>query len=110
MEYAQIDWHSFVIVETINFRESESGKVNITTFISPSTFLYLSLFYFFLCAGYLPPPIHSSQLAQRLLQQQKYERLDEGGEVQEIEMELEENEPEKEKESTENKEMVRMDR
>ena len=63
-----------------------------------------------LCAGYLPPPIHSSQLAQRLLQQQKYERLDEGGEVQEIEMELEENEPEKEKEATENKEMVRMDR
>ena len=26
VEYAQIDWHSFVIVETINFRESEAGK------------------------------------------------------------------------------------
>ena len=54
-------------------------------------------------SGYLPPPIHSSQLAQRLLQQQKYERLDEGGEVEEIEMELEENEPET---TTENKDMV----
>ena len=54
--------------------------------------------------GYLPPPIHSSQLAQRLLQQQKYERLDEGGEVEEIEMELEENEPEQP--TSETKEMV----
>ena len=41
--------------------------------------------------GYLPPPIRPTQLAQRLLQQQKYERMaDEGGEVQEIEMEVEE--------------------
>ena len=41
--------------------------------------------------GYLPPPIRPSQLAQRLLQQQKYERLaDDAGEVQEIEMEVEE--------------------
>ena len=53
--------------------------------------------------GYLPPPIHSSQLAQRLLQQQKYERLDDGGEVEEIEMELEENEPEP---AAETKDMV----
>ena len=30
VEYAQIDWHSFVIVETINFRESEAGKQNQT--------------------------------------------------------------------------------
>lgn len=26
VEYAQIDWHDFVIVETINFRESEAGN------------------------------------------------------------------------------------
>lgn len=56
--------------------------------------------------GYLPPPIHSSQLAQRLLQQQKYERLDEGGEVEEIEMELEENETETTNEAKDTKEMV----
>ncbi len=47
------------------------------------------------CAGYLPPPIRPSQLAQRLLQQGKYERLnEESGEVQEIEMEVDEAEPE----------------
>lgn len=69
MEYAQIDWHDFVLVETINFSENEGG--------------------------YLPPPIRPTQLAQRLLQQQKYERMaEEGGEVQEIEMEVEEQEVE----------------
>ena len=42
-------------------------------------------------SGYLPPPIKPTQLAQRLLQQQKYERLaDESGDVEEIEMEVEE--------------------
>ena len=25
VEYAQIDWHDFVLVETIDFRESETG-------------------------------------------------------------------------------------
>ena len=44
--------------------------------------------------GYLPPPIKPTQLAQRLLQQSKYERLqEESGEVQEIEMEVDEQEP-----------------
>ncbi|KAL5479911.1 hypothetical protein EMCRGX_G023512 [Ephydatia muelleri] len=68
VEYAQIDWHDFVLVETISFRENETG--------------------------YLPPPIKPTQLAQRLLQQSKYERLqEESGEVQEIEMEVDEQEP-----------------
>ena len=26
VEYAQIDWHDFVIVETINFNENEAGE------------------------------------------------------------------------------------
>ena len=25
VEYAQIDWHDFILVETINFKESEMG-------------------------------------------------------------------------------------
>ena len=82
-------------------------QVNKNCYFCDILSLYISIYISRLpciCSGYLPPPIHPSQLAQRLLQQQKYERLDEGGEVQEIEMELEENEPEKE--STENKEMV----
>ena len=60
-----MEWHDFILVETISFREYETG--------------------------YLPAPIRPTQLAQRLLQQQKYERMaEEGGEVQEIEMEVEE--------------------
>ncbi len=42
--------------------------------------------------GYLPPPIRPTQLAQRLLQQSKFERMAEDGEVQEIEMEVDEQE------------------
>ncbi len=49
VEYAQIDWHDFVICETINFREDE--------------------------AGYLPPPIQPSQLATRLIQQNKFDKI-----------------------------------
>lgn len=29
VEYAQIDWHDFVLVETIDFRESETGTENV---------------------------------------------------------------------------------
>lgn len=57
--------------------------------------------------GYLPPPIRPTQLAQRLLQQQKYERLaDESGEVQEIEMEVEEQEAEHVEQATPTTTMV----
>lgn len=35
VEYAQIDWHSFVIVETINFRESEAGMNKHLSHSSP---------------------------------------------------------------------------
>ena len=43
--------------------------------------------------GYLPPPIRPSQLAQRLLQQTKFDRLaEDSGEVQDVEMEVEDQE------------------
>ncbi|XP_065902944.1 splicing factor 3A subunit 1-like [Dysidea avara] len=65
LEYSSIGWHDFVVVETINFRDNETG--------------------------FLPAPIAPTQLAARLLAQQKYERIqEEGGDVQEIEMEVEE--------------------
>ena len=42
VEYSQIDWHDFVIVETISFRESEAGTFFTHTWgSSPSTFLLL---------------------------------------------------------------------
>ena len=28
VEYSQVDWHEFVLVETINFRETETGEYN----------------------------------------------------------------------------------
>ena len=115
VEYAQIDWHDFVIVETINFRENEAGPfvclsvrllvhlsgyllVHLSSSVSPShPSVCLSvrpsvcLASYFLFVGYLPPPIRPSQLAQRLLQQSKFDRMaEDGGEVQEIEMEVEE--------------------
>ena len=46
-----------------------------------------------MCIGYLPPPIRPSQLAQRLLQQTKFDRLaEDSGEVQDVEMEVEDQE------------------
>ena len=27
VEYSSIDWHDFVVVETINFRENETGQL-----------------------------------------------------------------------------------
>ena len=27
VEYSYIDWHDFVVVETINFRENETGQL-----------------------------------------------------------------------------------
>ena len=117
VEYSQVDWHEFVLVETITFRENETGifihihvyvalpccLFDLACFLLPS-FSHLSCIimyivhytgmYIHVCmdvllcdsrcavvwfAGYLPPPIRPTQLAQRLLQQQKYERLaDEG--------------------------------
>ena len=30
VEYSSIDWHDFVVVETINFRENETGQLYYT--------------------------------------------------------------------------------
>ena len=75
-----------------------------------------SLILFFSCSlscphgcglpGYLPPPIRPTQLAQRLLQQSKFERLTDEGEVQEIEMEVDDDQPDQGA-ATEEKEEVR---
>ncbi|KAI6661657.1 hypothetical protein LOD99_13530 [Oopsacas minuta] len=62
--YAQIDWHDFVVVETINFTEEESG--------------------------FFPPPVTPHTLTARLIAQAKHEaraNADEFTEVREVEME-----------------------
>jgi len=65
--FAQIDWHDFVVVETVNFREEEAGN--------------------------LPPPVTRDQLGARILHEERAEKLKKTGEdAEEIEMDVEEEE------------------
>ena len=62
--YAQIDWHDFVVVETINFTEEETG--------------------------FFPPPVTPQTLTARLIAQAKHEahaNLEPGEDAREVEME-----------------------
>lgn len=72
--FAQIDWHDFVVVETVNFREDESAN--------------------------LPPPVTRDQLGARILQQERIEKLKKSGEAnaEEIEMDVEDEDEEKSQE------------
>uniref|UniRef100_A0A803TUM8 Splicing factor 3a subunit 1 n=1 Tax=Anolis carolinensis TaxID=28377 RepID=A0A803TUM8_ANOCA len=63
--YAQIDWHDFVVVETVDFQPSEQGN--------------------------FPPPTTPEELGARILIQERYEKF---GESEEVEMEVESDEEE----------------
>ncbi|KAM6954705.1 splicing factor 3A subunit 1 [Aplochiton taeniatus] len=58
--YAQIDWHDFVVVETVDFQPSEQG--------------------------HFPPPTTPEELGARILIQERYDKF---GESEEVEMEVE---------------------
>lgn len=58
--YAQIDWHDFVVVETVDFQPNEQG--------------------------HFPPPTTTEELGARILIQERYEKY---GESEEVEMEVE---------------------
>uniref|UniRef100_S4RRN5 Splicing factor 3a, subunit 1 n=1 Tax=Petromyzon marinus TaxID=7757 RepID=S4RRN5_PETMA len=58
--YAQVDWHDFVVVETVDFQPNEQGN--------------------------LPPPTTPEELGARILAQERYEKY---GESEEVEMEVE---------------------
>ncbi|GAA6065223.1 splicing factor 3A subunit 1 [Tachysurus ichikawai] len=58
--YAQIDWHDFVVVETVDFQPNEQGN--------------------------FPPPTTPEELGARILIQERYEKY---GESEEVEMEVE---------------------
>uniref|UniRef100_A0A8C3AGF7 Splicing factor 3A subunit 1 n=1 Tax=Cyclopterus lumpus TaxID=8103 RepID=A0A8C3AGF7_CYCLU len=58
--YAQIDWHDFVVVETVDFQPNEQG--------------------------HFPPPTTPEELGARILIQERYEKY---GESEEVEMEVE---------------------
>lgn len=67
--YAQIDWHDFVVVETVDFQPSEQG--------------------------HFPPPTTPEELGARILIQERYEKF---GESEEVEMEVESGDEDDERE------------
>ncbi|XP_043924458.1 splicing factor 3A subunit 1 [Protopterus annectens] len=67
--YAQIDWHDFVVVETVDFQPNEQGN--------------------------FPPPTTPEELGARILIQERYEKF---GESEEVEMEVESESEEEEEE------------
>uniref|UniRef100_A0A8C0YGK0 Splicing factor 3A subunit 1 n=1 Tax=Cyprinus carpio carpio TaxID=630221 RepID=A0A8C0YGK0_CYPCA len=67
--YAQIDWHDFVVVETVDFQPNEQGN--------------------------FPPPTTPEELGARILIQERYEKF---GESEEVEMEVESEDEEDERE------------
>ncbi|NXE01758.1 SF3A1 factor, partial [Chaetorhynchus papuensis] len=69
--YAQIDWHDFVVVETVDFQPSEQGN--------------------------FPPPTTPEELGARILIQERYEKF---GESEEVEMEVESDEEDEKQEKT----------
>ncbi|NP_001135217.1 splicing factor 3A subunit 1 isoform X1 [Salmo salar] len=60
VSYAQIDWHDFVVVETVDFQPNEQG--------------------------HFPPPTTPEELGARILTQERYDKF---GESEEVEMEVE---------------------
>ncbi|KAK3565271.1 hypothetical protein QTP86_004275 [Hemibagrus guttatus] len=68
--YAQIDWHDFVVVETVDFQPNEQGN--------------------------FPPPTTPEELGARILIQERYEKY---GESEEVEMEVESEDEEDEREA-----------
>ncbi|RXM98830.1 Splicing factor 3A subunit 1 [Acipenser ruthenus] len=73
VSYAQIDWHDFVVVETVDFQPNEQG--------------------------HFPPPTTPEELGARILIQERYEKFGESEEVEmEVESEDEDDEPEERRE------------
>uniref|UniRef100_A0AAQ5YQA7 Splicing factor 3A subunit 1 n=1 Tax=Amphiprion ocellaris TaxID=80972 RepID=A0AAQ5YQA7_AMPOC len=70
LAYAQIDWHDFVVVETVDFQPNEQG--------------------------HFPPPTTPEELGARILIQERYEKY---GESEEVEMEVESEDEEDEREN-----------
>uniref|UniRef100_A0A8D2ZSL5 Splicing factor 3A subunit 1 n=1 Tax=Scophthalmus maximus TaxID=52904 RepID=A0A8D2ZSL5_SCOMX len=71
--YAQIDWHDFVVVETVDFQPNEQG--------------------------HFPPPTTPEELGARILIQERYEKY---GESEEVEMEVESEDEDDERDNRNN--------
>lgn len=78
--YAQIDWHDFVVVETVDFQPNEQGN--------------------------FPPPTTPEELGARILIQERYEKF---GESEEVEMEVESEDEEDERGGREDRHAAQLD-
>ncbi|XP_058945289.1 splicing factor 3A subunit 1-like [Pocillopora verrucosa] len=72
--FASVDWHDFVVVETVEFKDNETAN--------------------------LPPPVSREQLGARILAQERYEQVQDDGPTpddmevnMDVEMEVDEPEP-----------------
>ncbi|KAF3820818.1 hypothetical protein GH733_005363 [Mirounga leonina] len=80
--YAQIDWHDFVVVETVDFQPNEQGLLTLDHSLP----------------GNFPPPTTPEELGARILIQERYEKF---GESEEVEMEVESDEEDEKQEKAE---------
>ncbi|XP_022099514.1 splicing factor 3A subunit 1-like [Acanthaster planci] len=60
--YAQVDWHGFVVVETVDFQPGEQGN--------------------------FPPPLRPEEIGKRILAEKRYEQFGELEEEEDVEMEV----------------------
>ncbi|KAG8194724.1 hypothetical protein JTE90_026374 [Oedothorax gibbosus] len=72
VQYAQIDWHDFVVVETVDYQPNETGL--------------------------FPPPTNPDEVGTRVLHQQ---RIEEQGVVEDVEMEVDSGDEGSDKETSE---------
>ncbi|XP_033638833.1 splicing factor 3A subunit 1-like isoform X2 [Asterias rubens] len=63
VSYSQIDWHGFVVVETVDFQPGEQGN--------------------------FPPPLRPEDIGRRILAEKRYEQFGELEEEEDVEMEVE---------------------
>ncbi|KAF3851060.1 hypothetical protein F7725_012832, partial [Dissostichus mawsoni] len=84
--YAQIDWHDFVVVETVDFQPNEQGNITTIIIIFKPVSLIMPL----------PPPTTPEELGARILIQERYEKY---GESEEVEMEVESEDEDDERET-----------
>ncbi|XP_072045442.1 splicing factor 3A subunit 1-like [Amphiura filiformis] len=76
--YASIDWHDFVVVETVDFQPGEQGN--------------------------FPPPLKPEDIGVRILAEERFEQFGEIEEEDDVRMEVEEEESEEEEEEEEEEE------
>lgn len=63
--YAQIDWHDFVVVETVDFQPNEQGNLSLTTIKHVTSKMDLELLIYYLHYPRPLPPTYHTRRARR---------------------------------------------